>query len=50
MFLLQHNREQLVVFCGDAFQRRSAVSVKDFVPIFVERDVRRDLRAAESKA
>jgi hypothetical protein len=34
----------------DAFERRSAVSVKDFVPIFVERDVRRGLRAATSTA
>jgi hypothetical protein len=28
----------------DAFQRRSAVRVKDFLPIFVERDLRRELR------
>jgi hypothetical protein len=32
----------------DAYQRRSAVSVKEFVPVFVERDVRRELRASKS--
>jgi hypothetical protein len=33
----------------DAFERRSAVSVKDFVPIFVQRELRRELRASNSR-
>jgi len=33
-----------------AFERRSAVAVKEFVPIFAERDVRRELRTSRSMA